>query len=135
MLHLKRILISAVALCLLMVGAFGSVSAGSLESHIYTDNRTDVWVWVTAYNVFGPAVSKIEGAWCVAPHSFDKHGLHEAIREVRFEVTKNHRCGHPVLMDKTVFGPPSNVTISTATYILNRSGSGFVIDGAPTRAL
>ena len=135
MLLLKRFLTSAILLCVLVAAAFGNVSAGSLESHIYTDNRTDVWVWVTAYNVFGPLVSEIKGAWCVGPHSFDKHGLRSAIREVRFEVTKNHGCAHPVLMDKTVFGPASNVRISTATYILDHSGNGFVIHGAPERAI
>jgi hypothetical protein len=114
----------------------GDVAAGSLESHIWTENRTDVWVWVTAYNVFGPLVSEIKGAWCVGPHSFDKHGLHSAIREVRFEVTKNHGCAHPVLLDKTVFGPPSNVTISQHTYYVdNKPGGGYVINGAPERAL
>jgi len=45
----------------LLFGSFGHVSVGSLESHIYTDNRTDVWVGVSAYNVYDPMVS-IEGA-------------------------------------------------------------------------
>jgi hypothetical protein len=134
MLLLKRLFAASTLLLVLLVGSASGVSAGSLESHIWTENRTDVWVWVTAYNVFGPGVSKIEGAWCVGPHAFDKHGLHAAIREVRFEVT-HHGCSHPVLLDKTVFGPPSNVTKSQHTYYVdNKPGGGYVINGAPDRA-
>jgi hypothetical protein len=119
----------------LLVGSFGHVSAGSLESHIYTENRTDVWVWVTAYAVYGVMASKIEGAWCVGPRSFDRHGLHASIREVRFEVTKNHGCAHPVLHDERVFGPPSNVTSSTNTYYVDYQGGRYKILGAPSRAI
>ena len=135
MLHLKRVLTVPMLLLALLVSSFGHVSAGSLESHIYTDNRTDVWAWVTAYEVYGPMVSKIQGAWCVGPHSFDKHGLRASIREVRFEVTKNHACAHPVLHDETVFGPASNVTISTHTYYVDYKDGRYKINGAPNRAI
>lgn len=110
-----------------------SRGAGTLESHIYTKNETKVWVWVTAYTVYGPGVSKIQGAWCVGPDQNDHHGLHASIREVRFEITKNHACAHPVLLDKTEFGPTDQATSSTQQYIIREEGGRFVILGGRDR--
>jgi len=107
--------------------------AGNLESHIWTRNETNVWVWVTAYTVFGPGISKIQGAWCVGPNQFDKHGVHATIREVRFEITKNNGCAHPVLLDRTEFGPPEGASSTTVTYTIRQEGSGFQILGGRSR--
>lgn len=129
---LKRIF----AVAALIAGVIASgvpARAGYSESHIYTKNDTSVWVWVTAYTVYGPGVSKIQGAWCVGPGQFDRHGLHASIREVRFEVTKNHGCAHPVLLDKTEFGPSDAAASTTHQYTIREEGSRFIILGGRDR--
>lgn len=129
---LNRLLpVAALVVAVLASGAPGG--AGTLESHIYTKNDTSVWVWVTAYTVFGPGVSKIQGAWCVGPKQYDQHGLRASIREVRFEITKNHACAHPVLLDKTEFGPPDSASSTVRTYTIREEGSHFVILGGRDR--
>ncbi|HEY5258432.1 MAG TPA: hypothetical protein VIJ12_08650 [Candidatus Baltobacteraceae bacterium] len=80
-------------------------AAGS-ESHIYTNNKSDSWVWITVYQDTsgGPqwggysSNEKNIGAWCVAPGQFDKHGVHADIYSVRAEVTYSG-CSHPVRAD------------------------------------
>ncbi len=128
-----RFLTAFLLLFALVANSGRPAGAGTLESHIYTKNDTNVWVWVTAYQVYGPGVSKIMGAWCVGPQSFDHHGLHANIREVRFEITKNHGCAHPVLLDKTEFGPSDRATATSNTYTIRHEGSGFQILGGRDR--
>jgi hypothetical protein len=73
------------------------------ESHVWTKNDSDTWVWITVYNPV-----KISGSWCVAPHTLDKHGLKTTLLKVRAEVTHSG-CRHPVILDKTLvfntYGP------------------------------
>lgn len=121
------------ALVVALIASAVPATAGYTESHIYTKNETKVWVWVTAYTVYGPGVSKIQGAWCVGPDQYDQHGLHASIREVRFEITKNHACAHPVLLDKTEFGPTDQAASSTQRYTIREEGGRFVILGGRDR--
>ena len=90
---------------------------------MYTNNESDAWVWVTTYGLAGDPTSfkgflslyaqqgqmiasgqikgSIQGAWCVKPHSFDKHGVTALIYDVRSDVTKAN-CAHPVMLDRTM---------------------------------
>lgn len=124
--RLKRLL----AVTALLAGFIGSAMpahAGSVESHIDTDNATKVWVWVTAYSLISGW--KIEGAWCVGPGQYDRHGLRAMILKVRFEVTKNHGCAHPVLLDESLQGPRKDLDESRSVYTIHEENSHFVISG------
>jgi hypothetical protein len=92
----RSIALLAVAFALALPPA---AQAGPGESHVYTHNTTDNWVWITAYEPKPGSYDEINrGAWCVHPHSYDKHGLHAHIRRVRAEVTVRN-CAHPVVAD------------------------------------
>ena len=120
----------------------GSLSERALaaESHIYFDNQSDAAVWVTAYpgsicggTVFGSgcAGTKDAVAWCVGPHSFDKHGIANSIYEVRAEVTKPG-CHHPVMLDQKRGFPFANGKSSnTMTYYIHGSNGKYVFNNTP----
>jgi hypothetical protein len=132
MLFLKRVFTAPILLLGLLIGGLGNASAGSFDSHITTHNRTDVWAWVTAYVVYGPGISKIQGAWCVGPRSSDRHTVLGEIRELRFEVTKNSGCKHPVLHNEMVFGPGRTMA---HTYYVDFTSGRYKINNAPVRAM
>lgn len=93
------------------------------KSFVYTDNQSDTYVWITVYGNATTAASamaqlfpgvgqvltnaqiqgSIQGAWCVAPHSYDKHGLSTQLFDVRAEVMSpaSKNCAHPVVLDST----------------------------------
>jgi hypothetical protein len=79
--------IAVVALCLTTGANAQAVygAGGPYETHITTHNETDMAVWITAYS---PRLGggKIEGAWSVAPHSEDSHGLRTLVTDVRAEI-------------------------------------------------
>ena len=90
------------------------------ESHIYLDNTSDGYVWVTAYR----NSDKTTGAWCVAPHTFDKHGLRVPTEEVRFEISRGRCQGHPVLFNK-LRGFPFGEGSQRMTYYVHGANGNY----------
>jgi hypothetical protein len=82
----------------LLLAAFTMTSALAIEkptclpqdnraSFIASRNDTDWYMWVTVYryNPWSLNFRTAEGAWCVAPHQRDEHGLHTVLAEVLFQ--------------------------------------------------
>ena len=85
---MKRFIFVALAAIALIApasaqGVYGA--GGASETYVKTHNETGTMVWITAYSprIGGGA---IEGAWPVHPHSYDDHGLHALISDVRAEI-------------------------------------------------
>ena len=79
---------AAIAIVALAMSLGLSGVAKATEGHIYTRNRSNAYVWVTAY-VWAPfGATKIAGAWCVRPGEYDQHGLRDVkVLHVRFELS------------------------------------------------
>ena len=129
---MKRIL-GIVALIVIGAAFAGQTARADSESHVYFENQSDAWVWVTAYSgttgggsVPVISVGKAEGAWCVPPGAFDKHGLRVAIYEVRAEVSARGCQQHPVLLNQLRGFPYAHAGSKTMTYYIHGAkGHGY----------
>jgi hypothetical protein len=90
--------LSALALCALLFVTFATRTALAAESHIYTDNKSDAYAWITAYP--GASHSGALGAWCVPPGKYDQHGLTTHVTDVQIEVSSTG-CQHNPIILKT----------------------------------
>ncbi len=122
---MKRSLVTLALLAMAFAVASPAIAGG--ESYIRTHNESNKWAWITVYSRPMGMYDKIEGSWCVAPHSFDDHGLRAVIHKVRAEVTQAG-CGHPVVLDRTLTVEPREIgrynDITFAGYVKN-SGNGY----------
>jgi hypothetical protein len=112
---------AAVAIVALAVTLGFPGAARATDGHIYTHNKSYAYVWVTAY-VWAPmGTTKIAGAWCVSPGTFDKHGLRDVkVMHVRFEVSRGGCQREPQLLNVTRDFP---VTGEVWTYVVSGSDS------------
>ena len=85
------------------------------ESHVWVQNSTDKWVWVTAFthmckhpNAPTPASAEctyrhIVHEWCVPPageqRTISKQGFHLELSVVHLLVTAHPNCGRPILKE------------------------------------
>ena len=135
---------SIVAALIVLATATGVASAKQVwESHIYFHNKSDAWVWVTAYTgdhigfdsrKFVPIPGKAIGAWCVAPGAYDQHGVTAHIYEVRAEVTRNSNCRHPVMLNELrgfPYATTGDFTKNTMTYYIHGSNGRYVYNNTP----
>jgi hypothetical protein len=115
----------AAAFCLLFAVAGLTLSStmparAATESHVWVQNDSDKWAWITVYqdtneSIMGHKFDEVNhGAWCVAPHTFDKHGLRTGLSRVSAEITQKN-CAHPVSITLSAAFPHSG-GIQTNTY-------------------
>jgi hypothetical protein len=91
---MKRI-VTNIALCALLAVTFASQAAKAevgRESHIYVNNMSDAYAWVTVYH--GSGHTGVLGAWCVKPRIYDRHGLQTSVYETFVEVSQDRCQGH-----------------------------------------
>ena len=112
---MKRLFYVVAALAVILAPVLPVRAEENPESHIVIFNRSDAWVWITAYDALDKAEHNA-GAWCVGPNSNDQHGLATPVIAVRAEVTSRD-CRHPVRADlRRPF--PHNGNRMTNTYRL-----------------
>jgi len=134
-----------VVVCALLALLTGTASARHFESHIYFQNNSDAFVWVTVYTTdhtgfdgrkFVPLPGKAIGAWCVAPGKYDQHGVTARIYEVRAEISRDGCQRLPVLVNELRGfpydlpdggGPVSNVM----TYYVHGRNGNYVYNNNP----
>jgi hypothetical protein len=119
--------LAALLLTAAVLAAAGPVQAA--ESHVYVQNKSDAWVWVTAYTGTA-AARKNAGAWCVIPGILDRHGLRADVSEVRAEVTQSG-CKHPVMLDQRRSFPSGAGPSNTMTYYIRGAKGAYVFDVSP----
>jgi hypothetical protein len=87
--------LAAVLLATISLASAPLAASAAEQSHVYVQNLTKAWVWITVYSktYMGHGnYAGAEGAWCVPPGKYDKHGLTVRIREVRAEISENPNC-------------------------------------------
>jgi len=104
---IKRLNILAVATMCALFGAFAPTPALAWEADIYTHNPSDAYAWVTAYS--GSFHSGVQGAWCVPPGKYDKHGLSALVRYVFIEVSQGRCQGHIIAKNELGVNNRTNV--------------------------
>jgi hypothetical protein len=92
--------LAALALSGLVFGAVVAQPALAGETHIYTNNTSDAFAWITVYQ--GSFHSAVRGAWCVPPGKYDKHGVSATIFETYVEVSQGG-CQRHNLLARDVF--------------------------------
>ncbi len=95
---MKRLAAIALLLAVAFVSNLAPARAGG-SSYITTNNTSDAYVWVTAYKKHMIVTTTQAGAWCVAPHKDDTHGLTTLVVAVRTEISRNHCQGNPVVVN------------------------------------
>jgi hypothetical protein len=110
------------ALCALVLSAFGAGTASAAESHIYTDNKSDAFAWITVYP--GASHSGALGAWCVPPGKYDQHGLTTYVTDVQVEISHKGCQHNPVILKTTAL-----THLSRGGYLKNE----FTVRGAGGR--
>ena len=112
-----------------------------MESHIYVENKSDAFAWITAYTPAGCFLSRatvdlrtcqlehIAKAWCVSPGAFVKTGIANAIYQVRAEVTIRG-CSPAVKLDRTL-GFPMNPGVNVMTYYVHGSNGKYTFNNTP----
>jgi len=95
----KRSIVALLLLAMTFATAGPAYAYG--KSFIRIKNETDKYVWVTVYSKPSGLYTKTVGAWCIAPNTYDDHGVTAEIKEVRTEVSAVG-CQHlPMLLDRT----------------------------------
>jgi hypothetical protein len=118
---LKRL--AAPALCALFIGAMAAQPALADDTRVYTNNTSDAFAWVTVYK--GSWHSSVQGAWCVPPGKYDKHGVDSRLYEVFVEVSQGG-CQRHILINKDM-----NVKgLATSELRVGGTGGMYTISGA-----
>jgi hypothetical protein len=120
---IKRIHILAVAAMCALFSAFAPTPASAWSAHIYTHNTSDAYAWVTAYS--GSFHSGVQGAWCVPPGKYDKHGLSALVRYVYIEVSQGRCQGHIIAKEELDTRNKANVQ----EYRVTGHSGQYVIGG------
>lgn len=122
---MKRLLLSLAAIVLASTLPAGA--ANYVNNVVVLVNKSDAWVWVTAYNRWG----EINGrAYCVAPGGTGSYGHGSTyLYEVRVEVT-HQNCSHPVYLDQRR-GYPYGHDSMTYTYYVHGSNGRYVYNNTP----
>jgi len=117
---------------------FSSVAlAARYESHIYFQNNSDAYVWVTAYerntDIIPGQMGKTVGAWCVAPGKYDQHGVTARVNEVRAEVSAGG-CQRTVVLNELrgfPYGEHDGLTSHTMTYYVHGKSGHYAYNNNP----
>jgi len=125
---MMRFFSTALCALILIVGLATTTSRAAGETHIYVHNETDAYVWITAYE--GSYHTGGAHAWCVSPHSTDRHGVAVYIFDVRAEISTGGCQRNPILLDVTraaVRGLKHGAY--TFNYTAKGGGRSFQFDG------
>jgi hypothetical protein len=146
---LKRFLRAGAIAAFVFAMAGRAALAHTFEGHVWLQNKSDAYVWVTAYTGdhmemaptrWVPIPGKAVGAWCVAPGAFDKHGLRAHLYEVRVEVSAHGCQRNPVLLNQmrgfpydippNLPDPRSHVSLTMTYYVHGKNGQ-YVFNNTP----
>jgi predicted GNAT superfamily acetyltransferase len=125
---MKRLLLM---LCAALVLTYGVRSSASAQNHVSNiavmHNKSDAWVWVTAYNRWGEILGR---AFCVNPGQRIQYGYTVSyVYEVRVEVTHSG-CSHPVYLDQRR-GYPYGYGEMTYTYYVKGTNGNYTFNETP----
>jgi hypothetical protein len=137
---MRRGLLAVSLACVFACAALGTALAIKPDedyysySKVYFTNKTDAYVWVTAYEAKqtrrGWDAGSAAGAWCVPPGKDDYHGLHTRLYEVRVEVS-NGTCQRPPVMFNGLRGYPAKDRLATWHYYVHGSKGHYTYNEIP----
>jgi hypothetical protein len=133
--NVKSAIAATLAAAFLLAGV--ATAGRRYESHIYFENKSDAFVWVTAYerntDIIPGQMGKTVGAWCVAPGQPDRHGVSARVNEVRAEVSAGGCQRHVALNQLRGFpyGEHDGQFSHTMTYYIHGKNGTYVYSNTP----
>jgi len=125
---MKRLL---VALCAALVLAYAAPAAAPAANTVLNtmvlNNKSDAWVWVTAYNRWGEILGK---PFCINPRMVGRYTFSMFyVYEVRAEIARAG-CSHPLYADWRR-GYPYGHNEVTYTYYVKGENGHYTYDEQP----